>query len=334
MNINKIWEEQENDPSFSSGLLLRRVDISCLPDISIGLLSENRQRCLCLVMTSIQPVDISLYNKLQDVSFRLVPHKSEKEKQSLLITLNNPLHNEVFSVLCQDLISAVSELAEETSVLNTLFSRFTNWNTLFTKSNGDRLSTEQQRGLFGELFFLRILLEKSSDFMDCISCWTGPESGVRDFQKNGWAVEVKTSKGNRHQKIHINGERQLDERLLENLFLFHLSLEVLRLHGETLAEMVDSIQQILCTNLQAINRFQLSLLLAGYRTEDEEHYISLGYQVRESNFYRIEGNFPRIREGDLSAAIGDVEYSILLADCITFRKEPEEVLGIIIPKYE
>jgi hypothetical protein len=61
---------------------------------------------------------------------------------------------------------------------------------------------------------------------------------MRDLQGRSWAVEAKTTSTNNPQKVTINGERQLDETLLENLFLYHFSVEVSSANGLTLCQKI------------------------------------------------------------------------------------------------
>jgi len=138
---------------------------------------------------------------------------------------------------------------------------------------------------------------------------------LRDFQYNDWALEVKTSAGNNHQKVSISSERQLDETLLENLYLFHLSVEVSKGNGENLNNKISSIRQIFETNAIALNIFNAKLLEAGYFDKHAEIYKERCYQVRLENYFKIEKDFPRIKENEIRAGVGDVKYSVILSQC-------------------
>lgn len=74
---------------------------------------------------------------------------------------------------------------------------------------------------------------------------------LRDFQGKDWAVEVKTTSTNNPQFLLINGERQLDDSMIDNLFLFHCSVEVSKSSGETLPERVKEIKDMLSSDLAA-----------------------------------------------------------------------------------
>ena len=97
-----------------------------------------------------------------------------------------------------------------------------------------------------------------------MNTWIGTAGEVRDFQMNNWALEVKTTHGNNHQKVQISSERQLDITHLDKLFLYHLSLEKVQESGETLNQIIASINTILEVDAIALNRFKSKLYEAGY----------------------------------------------------------------------
>jgi Putative PD-(D/E)XK family member, (DUF4420) len=165
---------------------------------------------------------------------------------------------------------------------------------------------------------LRKYLQNNPDFLHVINSWVGSERQVRDFQAGTWSVEVKTSYGNNHQKAHISNERQLDPSNLENLFLYHLSLETRHQSGETLNQIVESISNALSQDSLALNRFKNKLLEGGYFGQHKHLYETAGYFIRQENFYKVENNFPRIEEKDIRPGVGDIKYSIILSRCSDF----------------
>ena len=201
------------------------------------------------------------------------------------------------------------------TLVQVLLTRFEKWKSLFENITSAGLSPEEQRGLFGELFFLRKWLKNNTDKRKCVEAWYGPEKSNQDFQHGVWAVEVKTSSGNNHQKIHISNERQLDTSNLGHLFLFHLSLEARVGSGESLNDLVDSLHELFAIDAHAEIIFSAKLLEAGYFAQHKYLYESDGYFIRHENFYKIEKEFPRIEEKDIRNGVGDVKYSVILTSC-------------------
>lgn len=325
MKINQIWEELEDDKSFSSGLLYRRYSAAVLPDVFIALKVPEKFRCIAASISDSLSINIADFSNLRDISIELIPDDKNSGKNILLFKLLNSQHRDIFSVLCEDLMASISIITSETQLVRELLNRFEKWKSLFDQAASQGLIHEEQRGLFGELFFLRKLLHLNSDFIGILNSWLGPEKQIRDFQAATWSVEIKTTHGNNHQKVHISSERQLDTSNLVNLFLFHLSLEIRRQSGETLNQLIRSISEILSTDFSAQNKFQNKLLLAGYFDQHTHLYEDTGYFVRQETFYKVEKDFPRIEEKDIRNGVGDVKYSIIISQCSNFLQSESAV---------
>lgn len=312
MTINEIWIQQENDAEFTSGIMLRGFS----PAIFIGLKSPGKYRCLGASVNDSLVIDLMPYNRLMDLEVTLEPHPRDVRRKLLIFKLINSAHNDIFCTLCEDLINSARSITDESMLVKVMLNRFANWDGLFKKNAGDWLSLEGQRGLWGELYCLRLFLEfDEKDSFLKVTTWVGCEGKVRDFQYGKCALEVKTTCGNNHQRIIINGDRQLDPTHLENLYLFHISLEVLSNAGQTLPSLVAEIRHLLHSNTAALNRFNAKLLFSYYRAEDEVHYSDTGYIIRDAEFFEVQGDFPRIQEAELRPGIGDVKYSILISSC-------------------
>lgn len=330
MKINQIWEELENDNSFTHGLLLRRYSGAILPDVFIALTLPEKFHCIAASISNSVILNLSTFSNLRDISVDLIHDETKPGKNILLFKLLDNQHRDIFSVLCEDLISSISSFTNETQLIKELLNRFEKWKSLFDRAAAQGLSAEEQRGLFGELFFLRQFLQANSDFINVINAWVGCEKQIRDFQFLNWSIEVKTTYGNNHQKVHISSERQLDSTNLENLFLYHISLEERQQSGETLNELVNSIFNILTSDFISLNRFKNKLLNAGYFDQHKNLYEHHGYFIRQNVFYKVENEFPRIEEADIRNGVGDVKYSIMVSQCTDFIKTPRQVFNTLI----
>lgn len=329
MKIKQIWEELENDKSFKQGLLMRRYSVAVLPDIFIALQQPEKLLCIAASISSDVEINISSFTNLQEIQVDIFPNLNQNGKNTLLFKLINNQHKDIFTVLCEDLISSITQETNEKKLVSILLNRFEKWQSLFNKFTMQGLTPEEQRGLFGELFFLRKYLQHKSDFQNVLNTWVGASKEIRDFQFNDWALEVKTTVGNNHQKIHISSERQLDTTHLETLYLYHLSLEKTQESGESLPQIILSIHEIILADTISVNRFRAKLYEVGYFQHHENLYSSTGYQVRQDNYYKVEGDFPRLQENELRNGVGDVKYSIIISQCQEYIKSENEVLGKI-----
>ena len=315
MKIESIWQELENDLLQSSGLLLKRYAASVYPDLYVALRCPENLRCIAVNITRANEPDIKQWAHLKDIKVEVLQDEKNNNKKFLLIILLNRIHKDIFSVLCEDLIIQVSEITEETELIKVLLNRLSKWENLFECVGLQGLSAEAQRGLYGELYFLRKFLNSGSKPYPCVNTWLGPSKSVQDFQHGSWAVEVKTTHGNNHQKIHISSERQLDDSIIPEIYLYHLSLDLRVKHGETLNDIVKSLCEYLLNDIPAFHLFNLKLHEAGYFDIHSTLYEEIGYNIRQDNIFTVKDNFPRITETDLLPGVGDVKYSVVISDC-------------------
>ena len=327
--IKEIWNDLENDESVSQGILYKRFSKDILPDVFVAFQQpEGFIGIAAHIKDTV--VDVRRYANLRDISVEEFIDNKLKGKKVYFFKLLNNQHRDIFSVLCEDLLSAISKLTDEKIVIRELFNRFEKWKSLFDKANLEGLSNEEQRGLYGELYFLRKFLSDADNITLKIKSWTGPSKEIKDFQFGSWGLEVKTTTGNNHQKIHISNERQLDTSNITNLYLNHLSLELREGAGETLPEIVDSIIEILKNDIPAFNQFKNLLFEAGYFEHHRELYLSKGYLIRNNTYYRVEGDFPRIEENNIPSGVGDVKYSIIVSGCSEYIVTENEVLQNLV----
>lgn len=321
--VETIWASLEDDTSVHTGLLYKRYSAEIKPDVFIALKAPEKLRCIAFSLAASFPFDVNQWNKLKDIKIEILADQRDSTKKFLLILLLNKQHKDIFSTLCEDLIFGVSEVKVEQDLVEYLLERLAKWQSLFEKVGNQGLSDEAQRGLYGEIYFLRVFLGHSTDKTYCLKSWMGPERSIQDFQYSDWAVEVKTTHGNNHQKIHITSERQLDDSIIENIFLYHLSLDIRVGNGETLNELVTEVSKMLEDSTMASNLFKLKLLESGYYENHIPLYEDKGYTIRQENLYRVNGNFPRITESQIPSGVGDVKYSIVLSESEEWRVTKE-----------
>lgn len=332
MTTNKadtIWSELEDRSSFTAPFIYKGYSGTVLPNIYLAVTNE-KHRAVAVQIGSNQFPDIELWNNLEGIRLELFPDLSHSEKQYLLIILVSDENKEIFSVVVEDLIQNVSKIEDEQRLIRELLNRFTNWKSLFAKAGQEGLSDFEQQGLFSELYTLRLLLQKKpNDYHSCISSWLGPKKEAKDFQWMDWAIEVKSSVTNQHQKVQIANERQLDSVNLKKLFLFHLSLQRLQQGGESLNDVVDSIMALLIDDYAALVLFKSKMLESNYFNHHRSLYSDIGYELRQAIFYDVKDNFPRLNEGSIPKGVGEVKYTIVISFCSQYEIEETEVFELI-----
>jgi hypothetical protein len=190
---------------------------------------------------------------------------------------------------------------------------------MFSKGASDGLSITEQQGLYGELMYLHKLASRGIfSYIDTLKIWVGVDKAMRDFQGKDWAVEAKTISINNADQITINGERQLDETLLDKLYLYHLSVEASRMNGQTLNEKVDELRSLFSDDKAALNIFNAKLIEAGYFDHHRHLYKERCYKIRKESIYVIDDSFPRIKESELRDGVSNTVYSINVSTCAEY----------------
>jgi hypothetical protein len=331
MRIEQIWNELENDQSVTSGFLFRRYSGVVQPNIFVALKVPEKIRCIAASVSDSIIIDISSFSNLRDIQAEVIRDPQNHNSNILLFKLLNNVHSDVFSILCEDMMLSIGNPADQKELVKNLLNRFYKWKSLFDKINAPGLTREEQHGLFAELYLLRKMIDlRISEPSNIIRIWVGPDKQIKDFQAGNIAIEVKCTTGNNHQRIHINGERQLDPSNLNNLFLYHLSAEVRENSGESLVTLIHSIETHLTGDALTQSQFRGKLLEAGYFEHHANLYGQTGYIIRNESFYNVSGNFPRIEERDLRPGVGDVKYSIITSQCSEYMLTEGEVFNELI----
>lgn len=326
--IDQIWTELEGDLSGTSGLLFRRYSAVIQPDLFVALKVPEKVRCIATSVSNSVNIDLSGFTNLKDIQAEVIADPERPNRHILLFKLINAVHSDVFSALCEDLMLSIGNPYNQEDLIKSLLTRFFKWKSLFDKIHEPGLTQVEQHGLFAELFFLRKMLSsKDLTASEIVRFWVGPEKQIKDFQKGNIAIEVKCTTGSNHQRIHINGERQLDSSQLARLFLYHLSAEVRLNGGETLVTLICEIRSFLSEDVIALAQFNSKLMEAGYFEHHAHQYEATGYTIRNESYYNVSGNFPRLEEKDLRPGVGDVKYSIITSLCSEYMLTEEDVFN-------
>ena len=328
-SIKEIWQRLENEGT--EGLVKRALDISsCLKTFCTYRLPE---RYLGIAFSFRQDIklDISHFQDLSELNVTLFNDASFPDSKFLLIQLNNREQrvNDIFASICANIVRSIMGVETEREGVRLVIAQLRKWKDLFSKRNNQKLSNQEQQGLYGELFFLRKLLN-SIDKVKATSSWVGPEMAPKDFQSDMWAVEVKTTSATSHSGISINGELQLDESNIEHLFLYNLIVEVLEQNGQTLPEIVASVRELLVDDTIASEMFESKLLLTGYYDLDEEFYKERHYHIRKEQYFQVKDGFPRIKMDELRKGVSEVKYSISLNFSSENLFNEENVINTIV----
>ena len=317
MNNNSITDIWNNLASAEeAGLTKRRIPVESPLYVYGTYRYPDNLYGIAFSYDSSLTIPVDQFKSLKELGILQMPDTSFEHRNLLLIQLHHTDCLGVFATLCSDLTSTITRASSEKSALRIILNQLEKWRTLFDRGLAAGLSPSEQQGLYGELHLLsRMIRRDSSDMAETVGYWVGCEKAMRDFQGKDWGIEVKTIATNGSDRLTINGERQLDDTLLDRLFLYHLSVEVSRKNGQTLNRAIEDLRKTLGTDTIALHRFNTGLTHAGYFDEHAPMYQDRCYKIRKEQAYFVSGDFPRIMERDLRNGVSNVTYTINTSAC-------------------
>lgn len=325
--LDDIWKilEEKATNLFNSGVLTRRILPSSPYDIYLGFEKPSNRRMVLVKISKENVFNIYSFPKSRGVELRQSVFQEDKGRfVTIELILNESQYQDIFTILSEDIVNRCTHENSEKEMIRSFISRLEQWQQFLEQYGVEGLSTISQRGLYGELRFLRDFLIPLIGVENAVSAWTGPYKAQQDFQTSGIAIEVKTGTGKLPQKIQISSEQQLDDSGLNALYLYYLSLKELNDNGETLPAIIDCIRKICDSYTGITSTFNELLFHAGYLDDYRNRYENRGYADRSSHIFLVNGGFPRVTESQLISGVGDVRYSINLSSCTPFSLSEEE----------
>lgn len=169
-------------------------------------------------------------------------------KFSLTLSLLFENESAVFIEMCRDLLAFAEDTADEIHALKNFWQRYAHWQKLFAAAKNDLLSDERQRGLIGELIFLREQILDGRPLTEAVDGWQGALNEPQDFlYAENW-YEVKTVM-EQAEKIHIASLEQLSLERGGELVVYRLAKT--SADGFTLNSLVKDLSQLLSKKIPA-----------------------------------------------------------------------------------
>lgn len=236
-----------------------------------------------------------------------------------LCLLYEPARMNYYS-LCNDLIETICNCKTEKDAVVALSNRYRNWKRLF-QGAAKKMSEEEYKGLFGELYFLLKKMIPTYEIDKAIRAWGGPKKTAKDFAIDESWYEIKTTSSS-SSEVMISSITQLDadnEGYLVVVKIERMSDEYY--DGQsTVGEIVNAIMlQISENGLKDI--FIDKLVSYGYDMEESESENG-HYKVNVVKAYKVVEGFPRITSKSIgNQAITKVTYAISLPAITNFEED-------------
>jgi hypothetical protein len=333
---DNLWQELTSELRSDTGIVRRRIQMPNGANVFIAMLSPSGLPAL-LVETDCNNVPSTINVNCQGFTLKSGQNQLSDLLTStcLLLELADSKFRDVFLVLVKDILNKMYAANSESQSVRTFLSQLSRWQGFFNKHGQTGLTTQEQHGLWGELWALKNVLATNIGLSTSILAWEGPEGANQDFAFDDLICEVKTSVSPPHEKFQVSNVLQLDSSSSTVFIVLFLAIETRQSTLCTLSQLVEEIRSVVAeTNPQLLDIFNTKLIHYGYLKIHEEYYNKTGYLLRHSILYLVSDDFPRILEKDLPNGVGDVKYSISNAACTGFVIESEKIKELIKPKGE
>jgi hypothetical protein len=309
------WKEQI---STNQNQIMVRTKIDNVEHVDCFLCTilTTRQKVFTLKLTDIQHISKQSLKRFKGVELQILPFAGRFE---LVIILLETTLEDIFILLINDIIEELQVISTELEAINAIHMKINEWRRLFERLSTEGLNSEQQVGLYGELFVIKRLIENDIDANQVVQSWLGTTGSNHDFSFGTRGLEVKTTRAN-YPTLKITNEMQLDTEGLEHLFVILLSIDVRDAITNTLPSIIGDIQLLLIKNGSSLSLFNQKLQDIGYFKDHEDQYKMISYHLRDYIIYEIKENFPRIDRNRIGTkAIFNVSYQINLAYCEDYQ---------------
>lgn len=295
----------------------RRVDGGGRYDFFWVVLEAGMPALMLKLPSFPQPAPQLPRLKNLDASFR-----TAGEHSVFVLGLKERSQLGIFETLCRDVVTAGEAGDDFGDALSRTIKRTQRWHYLLRGGSERGLTVEEQRGLVGELAFLRELISSLGPEA-AVEAWTGPTGSAKDFELIGSCVEVKTRRAAAKPHVVISSADQLADVPDSRVFLRVVNVASSTLpEGETLHDHVKQTARLVEQSVNAVDAWEDAISAAGYDAGND--YGGRRWKLGEVATYEVGEGFPRIAT-PLPSGVSDVRYSISLDSCASFRLEGELV---------
>ena len=300
----------------------RRVDSANKHDL-FWIVTDQKEPGLLLRLDSDTEEQAPL-PRLQHLNLAYRPLSAGR---ALTISLKDREQRELFATLCRDIAAAAAEASDNQGALQRTLRRTLRWHHLLRGGRSDLLSLEEQRGLVGELTFLRRLVEVLGP-RAAIESWKGPFGSAKDFELSECLVEVKARRGAARPFVSISSEEQLADVTGMRLFLLVIQVDSAVVPtGRTLTDFAHELRDIFAAaSPDAYDMWEEAIGASGF---DFEHdYSERRWTTTSPLPFEVLTGFPRLLT-PLPQGVSNVRYSLSLDACLPYALDNEALSAIL-----
>lgn len=195
------------------------------------------------------------------------------------------------------------------------------WQSLF-RGGSRALGPTDLAALLAELLVLEQVLKL--DPTRSLAVWTGPAEARHDLRRGDHAIEVKSTLSHTLRQITVNGVDQLEPPAGGSLTLAWHRFEQVPDGQLSVFAVAD---RLIAAGVSAVDLYQ-RLEAAGSPPSTREIYDTMRFSLRESQFFSINEDFPRIvadtfTEGAPPVGVDELTYKVTLPDHSTALDDTE-----------
>ena len=226
-------------------------------------------------------------------------------------TLMSRDKEDVFVTMWADIIRFSGEESDQQNALKKVVQRYAAWRQLLERKNTAILGIGAQKGLIGELLYLKSTIEGGMEISAALSGWVGPDGADQDFvYDDGWH-EIKSA-GIASQEITISSIEQLDSDEIGELIVMRIDQCAPAKKGAfTLNYLVRQLWNMVRAAPGAEEQYWLKLAAVGYIEMSE--YDEKSFVRSDVQKYRVDQTFPRITRKLIPVEVANAEYELNLA---------------------
>lgn len=196
--------------------------------------------------------------------------------------------------------------------------RYNAWLKLLDHKSNAVLGSNTQKGLIGELLFLKEQIENGMLPSVALEGWVGSEGADQDFVYADCWHEIKST-GASSSEISISSVEQLDRNDEGELVIYRIDkCAPDQPKSFTLYGLVHEVIELISRHGENPDELILKLGAAGYI--DMKEYDKQHFSVSSKQVYTVNESFPRIRRVDVPTEITNAVYQIDIPSIKSWEK--------------
>jgi len=334
VTVAEVWDLLAAEGRSERGWHTRRLHTGSACDIRSAVRAPDRGIAVLFEVSAKSiPPGADLPNC---VGFQLVPETIEPGPNGrirLCLVIKDARYRDVFGTLGDDVATVVAGAATEAFGVKLLLGRLHTWGRFVSRFGPDRLSEEQQVGLFAELHFLVSEVVPVVTAAAAVRAWRGPFMEAHDFRFRAVAIEVKASSFKDAKTFQVSNLDQLDAGTLDALLVHHVTVDADASIGDTLPEIVArTTASLAVSDPAAASDLGASLLEVGYLDAHADFYRRK-FRVGETRWLKITETFPRLTRATVPPGVGAASYSVTLVSCIPYMVDASAARKIMQERF-